>query len=531
MSKRGVWLALFLLFILLSMGTHSLFLGWEEASIRPTPTLSTTPVPVVAVDPPALLLPPGLSIAGVPLGGLTLEQAEAALERYRLRPLRRPLLLRLEQRSLYLDPVEVGLEVALAPALAAAEEYARQWRQQRWAVQLSTNGPLVGPVEPVDLPLQVDLDASALHAFLQDLAGEYDRRSRPRHQEVVTDTALLADMGVLSPTWSPHFPPRAFYAAESGRRLRVEAALEPLSAALRQWQREPLSLPTEVLEPPAPRLAVLQQALYRRAASMPGVVGLYVRDLQTGAEIGVNERVIFSGASVVKIAIMLKAYLFWQGPPSGDLEEALWLMMVYSSNEDSNTVLGVGGSGAGEDLPVQSLAMTAMLHELGLRDTCMLSPYWGGFYRGPTCFQAPPPGLADLSDRRPLTDPDAYRLTTPRDMGLLLADIYECGQGEGAILERFPEQITPAECQSMLELMLQNADRRRLLAGLPRDVPVAHKSGWISDMKADTGIVFSPAGPYVVSIFVWEEGLLPDAWGNARIAALSWLVYSFFNPF
>ncbi len=116
-------------------------------------------------------------------------------------------------------------------------------------------------------------------------------------------------------------------------------------------------------------------------------------------------------------------------------------------------------------------------------------------------------------------------------MGRLLAYIYTCSLGRGPIRETFPDEVTAEECQAMIDLMLRNADRERLVAGIPEGIPVAHKSGWIPDMKADAGIVFSPGGTYVVSIFVWEPASLTDREGNPRIAALSWAVYAFFNPF
>lgn len=497
----------------------------QEAGPLPTPTPVFHPAPA-----PEPVFPPGLSIAGVPLGGFTREQARVILERYRLEPLTQPLPLRLDGDSLYLDPAEVGLRVDLEPALEQAQAYAQRWRRDAWAIQLSTGGLQVRQPVSVDLPISIEFDETALRDFLWHLAWDYDRRPIPFHLETLTDTADLELLEVLSPTWSQRVPPVAFFEGAPGRQFDVEAALAPLSATLKQWQRDPIPLRTVVVEPQPKRLSVLQEALRRRMTTMPGVIGVFVKDLQTGEEIGVNERVLFSGASVVKIAIMLKAYLYLESPPEGDLARDFRAMMIWSDNEASNGVLAVGESGG--NLPAESLAMTQMLYDLGLNDTCMLSPYWGGSYKGPTCLEAPPEGLADLSERDPLrTDPDLFRLTTARDMGLLLAYIYEGSTGSGPVLERFPQQITVEECQAMLELLSQNADRMRIVAGVPKEARVAHKSGWISDMKADTGVIYTPGGNYLLSIFVWEEGLLSESRGNRRIADLSWLVYSFFNPF
>jgi len=270
-------------------------------------------------------------------------------------------------------------------------------------------------------------------------------------------------------------------------------------------------------------MALLEEVLREQVAGMPGVVGVYVQDLEGGREVGVHDRVIFSGASVIKIAILLQTYQVLDAPPQGAVARDMWAMMVYSDNAAADRLLVLAGGGDGVR---GARRMSEMLGRLGLEHSFMRDTYGEVKPAG-----GRPGGRAAPWGQEPTTDPDDLLQTTPRDMGRLLAYIYGCTQEKGPILETFPGQVTAEECREMVDLMLQNADRERLVAGLPEGIPVAHKSGWIPDMKADAGIVFSPGRDYVVSIFVWERGSLTDSEGNPRIAALSWVVYSFFNPF
>lgn len=474
--------------------------------------------------------PRGLSIAGLPVDGLTPSEARSALEQYRLRPLRWPLQLRLGERFVYLDPEEVRLEVHLDEALAQAEETSRHWA-------LDTPGGYLLPLGPwmtettagilrEDIPLEVEFDEAALRGFLEDLARSYDTLSSSMRLAVLTDTAAIEALGVVSPTWSPGEPALAFLAPRPGHRLDVQGSLAPLEAALKDWRREPIRLKENEVPAPPADVSLLERVLREQIGRMPGVVGIYVRDLESGQEIGVHPGVAFSGASVVKAAIMLQVLRVLDEPPDEEVSATLSLMMVLSDNDAANLMLALAGGG---DSSRGAITTTEMLLRLGLHDTCMYSPYQGDSYEGPACLDDPLPGVG-VPEGWPATDPDPYRFTTPRDMGLLMAYIYACSRGEGPILEQFPREITADECQAMLELMQQNEDRQRMVAGIPAGIPVAHKSGWIEDMKADAGIVFSPGGTYVLSLFVWEQDWLEDFQGNPRIAALSWLVYTFFNP-
>jgi hypothetical protein len=131
------------------------------------------------------------------------------------------------------------------------------------------------------------------------------------------------------------------------------------------------------------------------------------------------------------------------------------------------------------------------------------------------------------------TNPDSYTQTTASDMSLLLGDIYDCAEDGGTLQAVFPEEITPQECSRMLDLLSENILGTLIKAGLPEGTRIAHKHGWRSsplDMIGDAGIVFSPGGDYVITIFLWNETEMVWEPTSKLIANLSRAAYNYFNP-
>jgi beta-lactamase class A len=86
-------------------------------------------------------------------------------------------------------------------------------------------------------------------------------------------------------------------------------------------------------------------------------------------------------------------------------------------------------------------------------------------------------------------------LTTARDMGTLLYAI-ERGWREG-----LRTVASPRTCRLMIDLLLQQEDRDKIARGLPRGVPLANKTGEITGVRNDVGIV-DPYGdsPYIIAV-------------------------------
>jgi hypothetical protein len=109
--------------------------------------------------------------------------------------------------------------------------------------------------------------------------------------------------------------------------------------------------------------------------------------------------------------------------------------------------------------------------------------------------------------------------------------MYQCGYNEGgALLASFPNEITPTECRQMLDVMSHNRIGTLIEMGVPEDVRVAHKHGWIADTHGDAAIVFSPGGTYVLVVVLHNPVWLEFGESEPLIEEISRTVYNYFNP-
>ena len=116
---------------------------------------------------------------------------------------------------------------------------------------------------------------------------------------------------------------------------------------------------------------------------------------------------------------------------------------------------------------------------------------------------------------------------------MLLGDLYACARNGGTLLAVFPEQLKPEECARILELLAQNRIAWLLEASVPDGTRVAHKHGWTQsplDFISDAGVVYSPGGDYVVSIFLWNDREMVWEPTSSLFAQLGRAVYNYFNP-
>jgi len=131
------------------------------------------------------------------------------------------------------------------------------------------------------------------------------------------------------------------------------------------------------------------------------------------------------------------------------------------------------------------------------------------------------------------TRPNPYNQTTVSELGMLLADLYDCQRGGGALLAAFPNELTPSECGHILDLLSQNRIAWLIEASVPEGTRVAHKHGWTSsplDTITDAGIVYSPGADYVLAMSLWDSNEMIWEPTAAMFAQLGRAVYNYFNP-
>jgi len=177
------------------------------------------------------------------------------------------------------------------------------------------------------------------------------------------------------------------------------------------------------------------------------------------------------------------------------------------------------------------LIVTQDMKTIGLTST-----FINGFFAPGSPPLSPQPVTPGNSRTDIFTDPDPYSQTTPSEMGALLADLYQCAQNSGgALIAAFPNQVTPATCQLLIDFMAQDKLGSLIQGGVPDGTLVPHKHGYVPAADgvvrdtSDVGIIYTPGGNFILSIYSYHP--VNNIWNiiNPLIGDLTKAIYNYFN--
>lgn len=455
------------------------------------------------------LLPPGTTIAGIPVGGLSRsDSATRLVQAYALPPVE----LQIKDSRVHIDPVAAGQELDLTGMLSQVDRALaeRSYWAGFWDYLWNR------PAEAVETALICKVDETRLRAYLNDFLGS-------RYN--------------LPPTPASPLPgDSSFQPGQPGEKLNVEGALSELSQALCSRTSRSIRLqttPSPAL-PPAPEQLQLALETLVQVSAFDGTLELYFEDLQTGTAFSLASKngqavepgIAFTAASTIKIPVMVSAYKRMDGELPADLQREMAQMIDLSDNSSTDEVMQ-----RVLDSNLAPIQVSQDAQALGLENTFLA----GFFYPGAPLlerYRTPANQRTDLT-----TDPDIYNQTTAADMGRLLASIQQCAsQNSGLLIETFKGQITQTECQEMIELLLKNRKGVLIEAGLPEGTPVAHKYGWVTDpadglmhQASDAALVFTPGGNFTLTIYLHQTDQLQWDPAQRLVARLTTAVYNYYN--
>ncbi len=453
--------------------------------------------------------PTGLVMAGVPVGKLDRQEAaNRLLEMYSV-----PVALHYGEEVILLSPSVVGFELNLDSMLAAAD--LQRTQQEFWPGFWDY---LWGRTESGgEIPLTATFSEERLRTYLQ------------------TEISLRYDKPATSP--QPAVGTVNFIPGIPGTSLNEDEAVGLIEEALYSTTNRVVVVPLGRTLPPKLGFDNLQffiaQTVDRYA--FDGLVGVYLLDLQTADEIhfvyqqgefiSAEPDVAFTAASIIKIPIMVSIFERLGDVPDTETIALLENMIELSGNDPADWVMQ-----RVLDPNIGPLMVTEDMKKLGLENTFLA----GHFYIGAPlliAFETPANQRVDIN-----TNPDSYNQTTPADIGMLLADIYQCAQtGGGALVAVSQGAVTQQECQTMLSYLSLNRIGVLLEAGAPEGTQVAHKHGWVSNSLGvintigDAGIVYTPGGNYVIVVFTYHPVQLIWEPASTMIAEIGQAVYNYYN--
>ena len=453
--------------------------------------------------------PAGMTIGGVAVGGVN---AQIASERV-LQVYSQPIEVQYAGEIIHISPSQVGFSVDIESMIAAAD-------------LVRTTSPFWGgfwdnlwnrPRPASAIPLRASLEDEQLLAYLEtEIAPRYDKPASAA--QPIAGTVI-------------------FESGSAGQELNIDRALILIEDALESPTNRTIALSYQETAPARPTIENLEILLKQiiELSGFDGVISLYLSDLQNAQEIHfaldngeevAEPDVAITASSTIKIPIML-SNIIHRGTPNERTAGYMEDVFQQSDNAAADILMTQIDAFQGP------IIVTEDLQKLGLENTFM-----AGFFCSPAnpCpllkrYSTPANQRTDV-----YTNPDDYNQTTSSDIGMLLTDIYQCSEtGGGALIAAFPNQISQADCQLMIEYMEQDKFGSLIQAGLPDGTKVAHKHGFIPDRFgvvhdiSDVGIVYTPGGDFVLAIYTYHP--VQGIWGevNPLFVELTQAIYNYFN--
>ncbi len=452
--------------------------------------------------------PLGMKIGGIDVGGITPQEAsQRLLQSYKV-----PVELHYAGAIIHIDPSAAGFQIDTESMLAAADlqrtgrSFWGGYWDFLWDRKSTTN----------DVPLISSFDEARLKEYLiNEISSRYDQPA----------TSAAPQPGQV-----------VFIPGSPGQELDIDRAAILIGDALKTPDNRTVSLTFRRTNPGRPPLKNLEILIKQIVDITPfdGVVGVYLQDLQTGGEmrIGYNQNqdvslepdIAFTASSTIKIPILVSVFKNLGPNIDKDIQNLVTEMITKSENPASDALMSRINNIKGP------LIVTKDLQTLGLKNTFLAGYFFDG---APLLqsFETPANKRIDIS-----TNPDYYNQTTPSDIGSLLVDIYQCSQsGGGGLVAAFPDKFNKQVCSQIIDYLKKDKIGVLIEAGLPEGTQIAHKHGWISGSSgiiqniSDAAIVYTPAGNYVLTIYVYHP--IQAVWDpvSGMIAKISEAVYNYYN--
>ena len=214
------------------------------------------------------------------------------------------------------------------------------------------------------------------------------------------------------------------------------------------------------------------------------------KNLETGEEVFINEHTLFHAASTMKTPVMIETYK-QAAEGKYSLSDSIIIknefksivdssLFSLSANDDSDTLIY---KNIGEKRTLYSLVYDMIIMSSNLATNIVIEKV--GAQNGQRTMRAM--GTINMQVLRGVEDSKAYRAgmnntTTAFDLMVIFEKM---ARGEAV------DSTASAE---MIKILLDQKFNDIIPALLPQEVKVAHKTGWITGVHHDSGIVFLPDG-------------------------------------
>lgn len=285
-----------------------------------------------------------------------------------------------------------------------------------------------------------------------------------------------------------------------------------------------LSIVLSIVPSGSPGLNHLKKKISSELTKNKGIFAVAYKDLSSGEEILINEKISFHAASTMKTPVLIEAYkqaatgkfkiqdsILVKNEFKSILDGSLYSL---NSKDDSDVELY---KMEGKKVKIYDLLYLMIIKSSNLA-TNLVIDLVGAKNVNNTMRQM---GASDIQVLRGVEDNKAYRkgmnnTTTAYDQMLIFSKM-----ANGEI-------VSQETSDEMINILLDQKFNDKIPAKLPNNVKVAHKTGWITGVNHDAGIVFLPDGRKYVLVLLSKD-LEDDQAAVQSMAKISKLIYTYFD--
>lgn len=266
----------------------------------------------------------------------------------------------------------------------------------------------------------------------------------------------------------------------------------------------------------------LKEQITKELSRQPGTFAVAFKDLTTGEELFINEHERFHAASTMKTPVMVEVYK-QAGDGKFSVKDSILIKNEFMSIFDGSTF--------SIDPAVDS--DTLLYHEIGKKRTIYSLMYDMIIVSSNLATNL----IIDLVDAKNVTQ--TLREIGAKDIQVLRGvedtKAFQAGMNNQVtaydlmlLFEKIDnEELVSAEASmAMMDILLDQRFNDIIPAKLPKEVKVAHKTGSITGVQHDSGIVFLPDGRKYILVLLSKELTDADA-GVEALATVSEMIYHY----
>lgn len=266
----------------------------------------------------------------------------------------------------------------------------------------------------------------------------------------------------------------------------------------------------------------LKKQITKELSKQPGTFAIAFKNLNTGVEILINERELFHAASTMKTPVMVEVYK-QAAEGKFSLKDSILIKnefksifdgSLYSLNkkDDSDTLIY---NHISEKRTVYSLMYDMIIISSNMATNLIIELVDAKN----VTHTLRSIGANDIQVLRGVEDTKAFETgmnnqVTAYDLMLLFEKIDK------------EELVNSEASMAMMDILLNQKFNDIIPANLPKEVKVAHKTGWITGIHHDSGIVFLPDGRKYVLVMLSKD-LKDEDTGIKTMANISKSIYDF----